>query len=277
MLPELAVHLLESSAAGCRWMAGHWVDLSAILDERPAWRPADERKAIRLLGKSPDAEDDAEIRALRLAIKVLKQSPHPHIGPLMVPPTEKTAGRPVPTKAEAKAKLQAICARVIERLRDLAARREAQATLPNAAEETLRHGFDESKEAKELRRRKSTAYREMLKALEMLMKLQKQPAIEESEEPSSGLAATFSHGYAGEGRLAKRRDLSKASADGPRPVTRERVRAAGVRVPGQKQRPNRNRVRSMPPEQLGDRGLSPERGNSPNQTRSLGSNSGALS
>ena len=176
---ELSVHRLQSTAQGCRWLIEKWGELIEILDEKLVWGPADERRAILFLGKTPDDEDNAEIRELRLASAVMTGIKPQHIASL----TEENVGRPIPSREEAQDLVKAICRRKIERLEILASVREEIFGL-DPERNRLRFAFDGSVVGKELRRQQSTRRREFMKTLETLTKMQKKPV---GDEPDDGL------------------------------------------------------------------------------------------
>jgi hypothetical protein len=163
--PELLVLLLEATAEGCRWLIHAWSEMISILDDGHFWGPADQRKAVRLLGKEPGSADSAEIRQMELAYVAsgCKRLPQ-HLGPEL---TEEMSGRPVPTPAESAEMLRSVARRQIERLLDLSASRE------ESDGGSLHHHFDGTSEGKELRRRQSSAHREMMGALEALARMKK--------------------------------------------------------------------------------------------------------
>ena len=177
------MHRLKASAEGCRWLITKWVELDEIFDERLLWGPEDERLAILLLGKTPDLEDNAEIRELRLASSVMTGIKPQHVASL----TEENVGRPVPSREQARDHVRVICRRNIDRLRALASVREE--TLRMDAElDRLRFAFDGTDDGKELERRQSTRRRELLKMIETLTKLQKQPlATDDPTEQTEAL------------------------------------------------------------------------------------------
>ena len=179
--PDLVVMLLEATAEGCRWLAGCWSELLELLDEKLTWGTGDERKAIRLLGKDSEMqEDNADVRTLRLAIAAANEQYIPQIGPM----TEENLGRPVPTKSETKDMLREICNRQIGRLRTLESIRE-QSQADNAA----RYNFDASAAGKELRRNQAATYREMMKSLEQVTEMQKRAVREEAAAAKASAAA----------------------------------------------------------------------------------------
>ncbi len=55
---------LESTAAGCRWLLGRWVELGNLLDRGLSWQSPDKLKAIRLLGRQPLDAADSDVVAL---------------------------------------------------------------------------------------------------------------------------------------------------------------------------------------------------------------------
>lgn len=170
--PEVVAFLLRGTPGGCRWMAGHWDDLATILDDNLNWGTADTRRAVRLLGKEPDSgEDNPEVRALQLAIHVSNSQVPQHLGEL----TEAKLGRPVPTLDAAKEMLRDLCRSHAARLRSKAIELESAVTPEVAAIEAARFGFDLTEGGKELRRSQSTLRRELLKSIETLMKMQKNP------------------------------------------------------------------------------------------------------
>jgi hypothetical protein len=88
----------------------------------------------------------------------------PHLGDKL---TEEMLGRPVPTRDESADVLLQICEREANRLLELAATHE------EADADTLHLHFDGTAEGKELRRRQSSAHREMMRTLDALGKMQK--------------------------------------------------------------------------------------------------------
>lgn len=163
--PEVVVLLLEGTAEGCRWMAKTWSELASILEDGHFWDPADQRKAARLLGKEPGMDDNVDIRKMELAFVASgsKRLPQHLTGEL----TEEMIGRPVPTRDESAEMLFEICEREAGRLLALAAAHE------EADADTLHLHFDGTPEGKELRRRQSSAHREMMRTLDALGKMQK--------------------------------------------------------------------------------------------------------
>ena len=155
--PDLLVTLLEATAKGCDWLADRWAELLELLDEKLTWGTNDEYKAIRLLGKLPEAEDNADVRSLRLAISVANNFTPQHIGEL----TEENLGRPVPTRGETKEMLREICNRHIARLRTVAAE-----CGKGREDESAQHNFDATPAGKEVRRENARTYRELTKALD---------------------------------------------------------------------------------------------------------------
>lgn len=170
--PEIVVLLLEGTAEGCRWMAKTWSDLASILEDGQFWDPADQRKSVRLLGKEPGIEDNADIRRMELAFVASgSKSLPPHLGDTL---TEEMLGRPVPTREESAEILLKICEREIRRLLELAANHE------KADSDTLHLHFDGTPEGKELRRRQTSAHRELMRTLDALGKMQKSADAEGS-------------------------------------------------------------------------------------------------
>ena len=178
---ELGVHRLKSTAEGCRWLIERWVELMEIFDERLVWGPADELKAILLLGKTPDDEDNAEIRELRLASSVMTGIKPSHIAAL----TEENVGRPIPSREEASDLVKAICKRTIDRLQALASVRDELFRI-DPDQDRLRFAFDGGDVGKELNRRLSTRRREFLKMLEALTKQQKKRVDDEADDGPNG-------------------------------------------------------------------------------------------
>jgi hypothetical protein len=163
--PEIVVLLLEGTAEGCRWMAKTWSELASILEGGQFWDPTDQRKAARLLGKEPGVDDNVDIRKMELAFVASGSKSLPqHLGDNL---TEEMLGQPVPTRDESAEILLEICERETGRLLDLAAKHE------EADADTLHLHFDGSPEGKELRRRQSSAHREMMRTLDALGKMQK--------------------------------------------------------------------------------------------------------
>jgi hypothetical protein len=206
--PELLIHLLEATAEGCRWLADSWSQLRALIDERVAWGTDDEHQAIRLSGKTPDMEDDADVRNLRLAVCVANvRTPH-HLSEL----TEESIGRPVPTVSQAREMLREICTRNLDRLGALAAERDAA-----EGDDDTRHGFDGTAMGKDLRREQAASHRRLMQSLEQLAKLQKAPVKEEGPAADGP-----SHGE----RVAEPGERV-ASDPCPAPAQRKRSRSAG--------------------------------------------------
>ena len=164
--PELVVHLLSRTPEGCRWMAREWDGLSTILVGRLTWGTVDERRAIRLLGKTPDLEDNAEVRSLRLAHCIMTGTVPQHLGGL----TEEDLGRPVPTFSESRAILQEICGRNAAGLRERAKMLEEIRLHPD---ERARYEFDPSEAGKQLRRHQSATHRELLRTFAELRTMQR--------------------------------------------------------------------------------------------------------
>ncbi len=71
--PASLVKILESNAAGCRWLRNEWQALRAQLESTGFWQSHDRLKAIRLLGRQPvEAKDDLRVATIFVASHALR-------------------------------------------------------------------------------------------------------------------------------------------------------------------------------------------------------------
>ncbi len=71
--PAALVKILESNAAGCRWLRNEWQALRAQLESTGFWQSHDRLKAIRLLGRQPvEANDDRRVATIFVASHALR-------------------------------------------------------------------------------------------------------------------------------------------------------------------------------------------------------------
>ena len=186
--PERLVIRLEGSAAGCLWLLRQWAELRDILDQDLLWQSIDRFKAIRLLGRQPtDAADDSDVTTIYLASWAM----HPQANEIDAFQDvynellageanlfrQRLTGRVVEDflpadKDEAKAKLLAIVASAVDRLKVLLEDHEARAEA-EAADRSARLAFDDSDEGERLRRYQIACGRSLNRSLDTLLKLRK--------------------------------------------------------------------------------------------------------
>ncbi len=71
--PASLVKILESNAAGCRWLRNEWQALRAQLESTGFWQSHDRLKAIRLSGRQPlEANDDLRVATIFVASHALR-------------------------------------------------------------------------------------------------------------------------------------------------------------------------------------------------------------
>ncbi len=71
--PAVLVRMLESNAAGCRWLRDEWQALRVQLESTGFWQSHDRLKAIRLLGRQPvEANDDLRVATIFVANHALR-------------------------------------------------------------------------------------------------------------------------------------------------------------------------------------------------------------
>jgi hypothetical protein len=179
--PGPMLERLEASATGCRWMLDRWAGLRRRLERGRTWRPRDQYRAIRLLGKMPlDGDQDDEVALIYRACAAMDpQGPdafnerwcelsveeEPEFRDRL---RARAAAAPGPdTAEEGKAALLGLVAGAVERLEAvLAACAEAEADA--AADRAARLGFDTGCGGEQVRRHQATCSRTLLRMLEAL-------------------------------------------------------------------------------------------------------------
>ena len=191
--PERLLHRLESGSHGCRWLLDRWAELrSALEDDTDAgagWRPDQRLRAVRLLGKGPlDAIDDPMVQAIYLGSFALAPD-----GPQVFADQYAELTRPQfevflqrlearratdwvpPDRESARQALLAMVDHVVGDLEFLSAARaeQEQSRAASASSDLL---FDDSPEADRLHRLQARLLNSLLRTIESLRKLRRNPA-----------------------------------------------------------------------------------------------------
>ena len=191
--PERLLHRLESSSHGCRWLLDRWAELRSALEDDPdagaGWRPDQRLRAVRLLGKGPlDAIDDPMVQAIYLGSFVLAadgaQVFADQYAELTLPQFEvflqrlearRVSDRVPPDRASARQALLAMVDQVVGDLEFLSAS-HAEQEQARAACPSSHLLFDDSPEADRLHRLQARLLNSLLRTIESLRKLRRNPA-----------------------------------------------------------------------------------------------------
>ena len=201
--PSRLVAALESTAAGCTWLLEKWAALAELLDQEGKWQPADQLRAIRLLGKQPvDAIADQPVLSIYLACHAMEpEGPDVFaqpLGDLLHRPEDEARYKRLAGKfarareeraprdaAAGREALRAIVAPVVARLEAL---REVRAALEAAgrAEISARVSYNAKVSLDWLHKHQVTCSRALYRSFDELRKLRKDFGAAPAATPMGG-------------------------------------------------------------------------------------------
>jgi hypothetical protein len=218
--PAAFLRGLEETLEGCRWLLERWEQFRNLQALGADWTLADQHRFIRLQGKEgAEAINDPELNRIFLAWEVLAEGTgkeywkarhdsislkDPGLGYHQV--WREIAPRPA-DQDEAERVLNMVIERWIGRLQALLSEHEALAQA-EAAEIADRAAFDGSAEFDRMRRYQTARGRELLRTLDVLMKLRSGSDDEGPIGPAGPGNASFDVAlslYAAQGAAANRR------------------------------------------------------------------------
>jgi hypothetical protein len=240
--PAAFLRGLEETPEGCRWLLERWQQLRNLQTVGAAWTLADQHRFIRLQGKEgAEAINDPELNRIFLAWEVIADGiglaywkarhdsislKDPGFGYHQV--WREIAPRPAHA-VEAQEVIDAVIAREIGRMEALVAEYDVLAAA-EAAEIADRAAFDGTAEFDRLRRCQTARARELLRTIDVLMKLRAAPAG--PAEP----AAKSTEDDRGNGRPPKapeacaEKTLIEPRSERPQPICPGEVRCHGMSV-----------------------------------------------
>jgi hypothetical protein len=194
--PAAILRRLESTAEGCRWLLDRWAEQQRLVRRRLPWTRDRLFRLVRLLGREATAAVwEPELSAVLLAVDVLKPGLAKDFWRACARSTAiaedpfvsaedwcELADRPASADGARDALYTLIGERVVhlhERLREHEAEAEAAADAC-----VLAAAFDPGAEMGRLHRYRSACHRELVRTVELLRKLRKDPTPEPEIEPA---------------------------------------------------------------------------------------------
>jgi hypothetical protein len=193
--PAAILRRLESTAEGCRWLLDRWAEQQRLVRRRLPWTRDRLFRLVRLLGREATAAVwEPELSAVLLAVDVLKPGLAKDFWRACARSTAiaedpfvsaedwcELADRPASADGARDALYTLIGERVVhlhERLREHEAEADAAADAC-----VLAAAFDPGAEMGRLHRYRSACHRELMRTVELLRKLRKDPPPEQEAEP----------------------------------------------------------------------------------------------